>query len=65
MSETELMIDGEAGELIVTKTGERPLSKKEDEEFEQDCQTILNGLGSFVRVGLALCANISETLTSH
>jgi len=55
MADAELLIDEETGEeLIITATGEPPLSPLEEAEYEQDRETVINNLGTFVKVGLAL-----------
>jgi len=56
------MVEDEDGvELVAVSviTGEPILSDREAQEYKEDCETIINELGSFLRVGMAL-RRISE-----
>ena len=53
MAEAQVILSDD-GELVSAKTGQPPLSDREIEEFKQDCETVINELGAFVRVGKAL-----------
>jgi len=51
----EITIAENGGDILPpAEDGEAKLSERELEEFREDCETIINELGSFMRVGMAL-----------
>lgn len=52
--EAEVLMDGESEIRLPAANGALPLTESEQAEYQQDCETIVNELGSFIRVGKAL-----------